>query len=319
MPKLPKKVMDELFFDHEFEDEDVVCGPKYGEDAAVVKIGDQFLVMHSDPISGAVEEIGWFAVHIAANDIAVSGAAPRWALPTIQISPETSKEELKTIVNDMKEACRELGIALIGGHTETVNGLDRPMVTTTMLGITSSPIYTSDSETGDKIIQFKEAGIEGTWVLVNDFEEELLERGISREMIKEVKTWREEISVVSTALSIKDKVTAMHDPTEGGILQGLYEMSTASGLDFVVDEEIMIRDETEELCEALDIDPLKLISSGCVIATSSRMLDDDVDFRCKVIGTVKGSEERTPSLSYMGKPVEENPGDELFEAIEKLS
>ncbi len=312
MSKLSQDLLKELFFDEKIDDPSVIIGPKFGEDAAVLKIGDTNLVIHTDPISGAVENIGWLSINIAANDIAVTGARPRWALCSIQVPEDLSHKKLKKIAEDLKQAADELDVNIIGGHTESISGINRPLISTTMMGLTDKPIFTSSSEPGDKIIQIKSAGIEGCWILVNDHEEELIQRGVDEKVIDEVKGWRNEISVVKSALKIKDIATSIHDPTEGGIFQSLYEMASCSGNDFYVDSEFEIKSETKEICDVLGIDPLYLISSGCLLATVPR----DVDYsEGKVIGEVR---EGGGKVFYRNEEVNENPEDELFKILKEL-
>ena len=312
MPKFSQKEMERLFFNQKIDDSKVIKGPQFGEDAAVIQIDDTYLIVHPDPISGAVENIGWLSINIPANDIAVTGANPRWALPAIQVPDDYGEDKLERIVQDMIEAASSLNISLVGGHTETVDDIKRPLVTTNVMGITPDPIFTSDSKPGDLIVQINEAGIEGTWILASDYGEYLKDTVIREKTIEEARSWRNDISVVDSALKIRDSATSMHDPTEGGIIQGIYEMAFCSKNDFIVEEDVMIRPETVEICDSLGLDPLKLISSGCLIATVPKKTSS-IDG--KIIGRV---EEGEGDVYYKGKKVEENPNDELFRAIKKL-
>jgi len=312
MSKLSHDIMEELFFRMDIKDPSVVMGPKFGEDAAVIEIDGVNLVIHTDPISGALENIGWLAINIAANDIAVTGAEPRWALCSIQIPEEMGKEDIKKISEDLIDAAQDLNVTIIGGHTETVSRIDRPLLSTTMMGLTEEPIFTSGSIGGDKIVQIKPAAIEGCWILVNDYKEKLLEMGVREKTVDEVMGWSKDISVVQHALKMMDKATSLHDPTEGGILQGLYEMAHCSGNDFYIDAEIELQKETKEICEILDIDPLYLISSGCLLATVTEGVDCDEG---KVIGEVCEGDGR---LFYHDEEVKERPEDELFRILKEL-
>ncbi len=304
--------MESLIFDKNIEDERVVMGPQYGEDAAVLKFGDEYLVIHSDPISGAEENIGWLSLNIAANDIAVCGASPSWALPSLQFPTDYPEENIERVITDMNRASVELNVELIGGHSEIIDGIEVPLITTSMMGATEELVFTKDSEPGDKIVQVDEVGIEGTWILASDFEEELKRKGIEEKVIERAKDLRDNISVVESALSIKEKVTSMHDPTEGGLLQGLYEMAHASGNRFVIDTEPRLMKETAVIADVLDLDPLRLISSGCLLATIPEALELE---RGKVIGRVVGGD---PSVDFMGDEVEEVQEDELFRVSRSL-
>ena len=313
MAKLSKDLMDDLIFNKDIKDKSVVMGPAYGEDAAVVDIGDNYIVMHSDPISGAIDNIGWLAINIAANDVAVSGASPRWALLTMQFPTDYNKGEIREVMADLYDASQELDIEIIGGHSEMIEQIDHPLVTTALIGTTEKPIYTRGSEPGDKIVQIDEAGLEGTWILASDFGEELERRGVDRKTLKEAKSLRESISVVEPALQIKEKVSSMHDPTEGGIFQGLYEMAHASQNEFFVNSQPELKEISIEICEKLSLDPFRLISSGCLLATvpESREME-----RGKVIGEVK---EGRPGVIYEGERIKPVKEDELFKAIRLLS
>jgi len=313
MAKLNRGLMKDLIFDQSIKDESVVMGPAYGEDAAVIDVGDFYMVMHSDPISGAIDNIGWLAVNIAANDIAVSGASPRWALLTLQFPTDYTEDSIREVMVDLHEASRELDIEIIGGHSEMIEKIENPLVTTALIGTTKEPIYTKDSEPGDKIVQIKEAGLEGTWILASDFEVELEKMGIESKTLEEAKSLKEDISVVKPALEIKNKVNSMHDPTEGGVLQGLYEMAHASNNEFFIHSRPGSKDISIEICEKLNLDPLRLISSGCLLATVPESKDLE---KGKVIGEVK---EGDPGVIFEGESIEPVEEDELFRAIRSLS
>lgn len=316
MPKLDQSMMSNLFFDKEIKDDRVVVGPSYGEDAAVLKFKDEYLVAHPDPISGALKNIGWLSINISANDIAVTGAEPRWVMPSLQIPEKFEENKVERIINDLYAAADELGITLIGGHTETVKGIQKPLVTTAMMGVTEKPVLTRGSNPGDKIVQVNEAGIEGTWILVSDFEDGLLDKGLEEDVVKEVKGWGRDISVVKDALKMNKIATSMHDPTEGGILQGIYEMAKCSDNDFIIDEKISFRPETMKVCDILNIDPKKLISSGCLLATVPRDKEVEVEVgEGKVIGHVEYGSGNTV---YMGEEVEEVTEDELFRITSEI-
>ncbi|MGC9121460.1 MAG: AIR synthase related protein, partial [Thermogladius sp.] len=115
-------------------DVDLIIGPKLGEDAAVIRLKDGFLVVHSDPITTAFWRIGWYAVHVAANDIAVRGVKPRYFLPVVLLPPRMEAREVEEIFRDMGEAAREVSGVVIGGHTEVTPYLERPIISMTAIG-----------------------------------------------------------------------------------------------------------------------------------------------------------------------------------------
>jgi len=253
------------------EDIDVLVGPAQGEDAAVIRVRDGFLVIHSDPITASVKHIGYLAVHVAANDIAVRGVRPRWFLPVLLIPPHYSVNDIEAIFKDMNKALREISGVVVGGHTEITPGLERPLISMTAAGYTTSRvIFTRDAQEGDLLYIIGRVGGEGAGVIAWDFEQLLASRGVSESIIRAAKNFIFDISVVNTALEIRDFVNTMHDATEGGILQAIREIAVASNKAITVNlEKIFVDTIVNTISEAVNVDPLKLLSSGCLVATVS--------------------------------------------------
>ena len=133
--KLRAGTLQAIFDKYHSKDPRVVVGPRVGEDAAIIDIGDRYLVATTDPITFATAEIGWYALHVNANDIAVRGARPRWFLATLLLPPgATTEASVEALFAELHDACEELEVTLVGGHTEVTHGLDRPIVAGTMLG-----------------------------------------------------------------------------------------------------------------------------------------------------------------------------------------
>src|SRR2546422_648714 len=133
--KLRAETLQAIFDKHPVRDPRVVVGPRVGEDAAVIDAGDRYLVATTDPITFATDDIGWYALQVNANDIAVRGARPRWFLATLLLPSETTTEaSVASLFAELHAACDELDVALVGGHTEITHGLDRPIVVGAMLG-----------------------------------------------------------------------------------------------------------------------------------------------------------------------------------------
>ena len=131
--KLPAKLLKELI-DNTPTNESVITGPKIGLDAAKIKTKSKNLLIGSDPITFKTDNIGQFSVYINANDIAVSGAMPKFFMATILFPPNIEESDVKPIFNQVKDTCEELGIALIGGHTEITDCVSRPVISGTMIG-----------------------------------------------------------------------------------------------------------------------------------------------------------------------------------------
>jgi hydrogenase expression/formation protein HypE len=242
--------------------DEVLVGPAYGEDAAVLSIGGERLVVSSDPISLAAERAGTIAVHVAANDIAASGADPAF-LQSVVFVPDA--DLLGRITEQLDREAGSLGVAIVGGHTEVAEYLPRPLLVLTCMGIADRLTPTAGAEPGDSVLLTKGAAIEATAILATDFGEE---SGLPTETLERGEAFFAELSVVPDARALREHANALHDPTEAGVLGGLYELAHASEVRIEVDGgKIQVREPTEALCSALGIDPLRAFGSGALLAT----------------------------------------------------
>lgn len=230
------------------------------------------MVIHPDPISGAIRYLGELSIHIPANDVAVTGARPRYFTTVIMLPEGIGKDVLVSIVNGISSAANSLNATVVGGHTEFTTAVTHPIVITTAFGFTrkDSIVQTSRARHGDILLMTKFAGIEGTAVLATDFREELVEKGVDPAVIDVGASMIEGVSVVKEALILAEEklATAMHDPTEGGVLAGAAEIAAASNVSIEIDvNKVPIHPVTYEIAEALGVDPLKMLSSGALLAT----------------------------------------------------
>lgn len=277
--KVPPDVLKEIVFNKlGAENPSILLGPSVGEDAAVIRIGSKALVITTDPITGATGNIGWLAIHVNANDIATRGVRPAYFFCTILLPEGADPEVLRSIMTEMDEAARSLGVAIVGGHSETTPGLNRPLIAGFMLGEASLDGYvtTSGAQEGDLIVLTKGAGIEGTAILAYDLREEL-RRQVRTQVLDQAVELFKSISVVKEAMIAMSigGVHSMHDPTEGGVLNGIWEMAEAAGKGVkILPEKIPVRPETKEVCDFFGIDPLSTLGSGALLLAIGR---DKVD------------------------------------------
>lgn len=276
--KLPFKLLSNLLSRVDSSDPRVILGPKPGEDAAIIEFGDEYLVAKTDPITFATDLIGWYLVQINANDIAVMGATPRWLMATLLLPEGTSENACEAIFDQLLEACKALGISLVGGHTEITHDLPRPIAVGAMLGEVTKDrvVFTSGAQPGDSIVLTKGIAIEGTSLIAREASEALRAKGVSINTIKSAKEllFNPGISVVRDAFVTCNTVNvhSMHDPTEGGLATGLMEMAQAADVGlFINQSKIELFSESEELCNVLDLDPLGLIASGALLASVSSL------------------------------------------------
>jgi len=269
--KLPAALLAAVIRQRGAKDESVIVGPAFGEDAAVIDLGSHYLVLKSDPVTFTASEIGWYAVHVNANDVAVMGARPRWFQPTIILPPRCRARLPLTIARDIHRAARSLGIAVTGGHTEVSDAVCKPIVAGDMQGLVARDrlILSSGARPGDVLVMSKWAGIEGTSIIAREHPRaarRLL--GVAGRDSAARFHHRPGISVVRDArIAARHRVTALHDPTEGGVAAGIYELAAASGCRLVVDlDEVPVHPYTRGLCEYFGLNPLGLIGSGALLA-----------------------------------------------------
>ncbi len=298
MGKIPLHLLEELLPLTGAEDPSVSLGPAVGEDAAAIDLGDQYLILKTDPVTFAVDEIGWYAVHINANDVATTGAKPRWFQTTLLL-PEGSQEDVvRSVFKQVHRACLELGIAITGGHTEITPTVNQVILVGDMQGLVPKQhlVRTSGASEGDILVLTKAAGIEGTSILAREKAEEL--RGeVDEDLLSKAAGFLKSpgISVVHEALLAANLgAKAIHDPTEGGVAMGLYEMSKACGHELEVDASaIPVEKETNALCEFYGLNPLGLIGSGSLLVAipegrSGQLLRsyEEMGTKAAIIGSV---------------------------------
>ena len=303
--KLNANLLDELVSSIKKKDPRVIVGPKVGEDAAVIDIGDKYLLSTTDPITFTSYKIGWYTVNVNANDIATMGGTPKWLLVSILL-PENKTDSalVKEIFRDIENAADELGIDICGGHTEITKGLDRPIVSGHMLGeVDKDKLVTNSHATvGDEIILTKGIAIEGMALLAREREKELSGK-YGKMFVERVQSFLHDpgISVVAEAHLANQAadIRAMHDPTEGGLATGLYELTRASNTGVVIyEDKIHLLDETRILCSEYKLDPLGVIASGALLivvgpddrdAVLSKLVQNDI--ACSVIGKMTDKED----------------------------
>lgn len=268
--KVPENVMKRSVFKQiRFKRDEVLVHPGVGEDCSVLQLEpDEVFVMSTDPITGAVTDIGTLAVHVTANDLATAGAEPVGLLLTILLPPCAEEADLKALMKEMETACEKLQIEILGGHTEVTPAVNQPIVTVTGVGKVKKDqvLFTNGAKPGQDIVITKWIGLEGTSIIASGKESALRGR-YSQDFVDRAKGFIDYISVVDEAMAAREfGVSAMHDITEGGVFGALWEVAAASGVGLIVDlKKIPLKQETVEICEFFDLNPYQLISSGSML------------------------------------------------------
>lgn len=313
--KVPPDLLDELVVGRTgAPDERVRQGPAYGEDAAAIDLGTETLVVNTDPISLAVGRIGTLGVEVACNDVAASGASPEWLTSALFLSDDDAAV-LDEVTRQLDETARHREVSIVGGHSEYAPSLETPMLVLTCLGLADRYVPTGGAEPGDRLLVTKGAAIEATAILATDFPE--LVEAVPEAMRERASEFYDEISVVPEASVVAEYANAMHDPTEGGLVDGLLEMAVASGVTLSVDPDaVPIREETRLLCRAAGVDPLRTFGSGALLAavpeesveTVTERLDG-LGIASAVVGTVEAG---PPELSLGEERITEAVRDEMY-------
>ncbi|MBT7165852.1 MAG: hypothetical protein HN904_23935 [Victivallales bacterium] len=265
---------------------ELIVPPALGEDSAVLSLPGGLIAVGADPITFPTPLPGHFAVCVNANDLAVTGARPEYFTLTVLLPEGATAGQARDIVAQAVATGRELGAVLIGGHTEITTAVTVPVLAVTMFGhlVRPTPLRTAGACPGDRIIQVNPYALEGTAILASDRAEQLAGQVSPEDLVEACALLADPgICVVEPALMVAERpgVHAMHDPTEGGIATGLREMAEGAGLGARVERGAMLElAVTGRICAPLGIDPLGLISSGCLLMA---VAPEDADRVCRTL------------------------------------
>jgi hydrogenase maturation factor/phosphoglycolate phosphatase-like HAD superfamily hydrolase len=303
--KLPNDLLRDYLNQFVFDDPSILVNPGVGEDTAAVNItSEEVLVLKSDPITFATDSIGQYAVLINANDIATSGAKPRWLLTTLLFPCGVSPYEIRNVIDELKAFCRQWDITLCGGHTEITDAVTRPVVTGMMAGTVArhNLIDKRNMAPGDRVLLTKGVAVEGTAIIAREFGDRLRSLRITESEIDSAREFLARISIITEARIAADSrmVSAMHDVTEGGLANAAEELSIAGGHGIRIDiDAIPVFSITRKICRLLGIDPLGLIGSGSLLICCRQIGSDSL---------VSAIQKAGIDVTCIGEVLEEAPG-----------
>jgi hydrogenase maturation factor len=322
--KLPAHLLARLLASVPHDDPRVLVGPRVGSDAAVIDIGGgRVLVAKTDPITFAADDLGWYAVHVNANDIACMGARPMWMLATALLPPASPASLASTIFQQLVAACRPLAIELVGGHTEVTFGIDRPMLVAAMLGEAAieDVIRGDEIAPGDTVLIAGAIAIEGTALLARERPAALARAGVPDATIARAQRLLRHpgISIVRHAEALRAAIRPklLHDATEGGLATALAEVATRAGAGIRIDPgAVPVLDETRTVCAALGLDPLGLLASGALLAVTEPPGERSLPEGWRTIGTVVTAEPGVIMVTDGDTPLPAFERDELARFFE---
>ncbi len=311
--KLDSKLLEEIVFKNiTMKRPEVITRPGIGEDCAVVDFGDYECVMSTDPITASASEIGRLAVHISCNDIASNGIEPLGILLTVMLPEGTTEEQVEEIMKQAGQVSEELGVEIIGGHTEITPAVNKPVIVSTAIGrgAKGSSQQAENMKPGDYVLMTKQAGLEGTGIITADFKEELKDL-LTGEEFREAASMLNQVSVVKEGvIAGKMGTTGMHDITEGGILGAVWEMCSIAGTGAEVwIDRIPVSDVTRKVCNYFNLDYLRLISSGSMIIMVHPGVKDRMEAELQAAGV---------PVTCIGKIIDGEEGIYMYEGGEKI-
>ncbi|MEA4972764.1 MAG: AIR synthase family protein [Candidatus Metalachnospira sp.] len=326
--KVPVEILNRIVLEpinnNKFKRKDIIVRPTTGEDCSAVDLEGEICVLSTDPITASGSNAGYLVVHINCNDAASAGAEPIGMLLTALLPEHSTEGDLRDIINGAYSAASELGIEILGGHTEITSAVNRPVVSGTVVAKTRNRQFISSggAKVGQDIIMTKWAAIEGTSIIANDYYNKFA-NSVSSKILDEAKSLSSMISVVKEGIIAADfGATAMHDATEGGILGAVWEVAECSDVGVeIFSDDIPVLECTKILSKIAGVDYLRLISSGTMIITSfdgqnlvKRLKENGIN--SSVIGKIT---EGGKFITYSGHRIELLPQekDEIYSVFVK--
>ena len=273
--------------------------PKIGEDVCALdlkKFDEDVMLISSDPITFTSKNIGKLVITINTNDIYASGGVGYGIILNVFIPEDKTLDDFKNLMKDIHDECVLYNLEILGGHTEVTNVVNDIVVSVTIIGLgkKDSIVKTSTSNRGDAIFLTKTLGVEGTTILFDEFNSELIEVLTPQDLI-EIEKFRDKLSIRKEAkLLRKFKITSMHDVTEGGLIGALFEMSISSNNGFrIFKDKIIVHDVTKKICQTLNKNIYRLISSGNLLFTCDKAQANNIintfsneNIECSIIGEI---------------------------------
>jgi len=263
-------------------------GAEVGTDCAFLCWKGSELAVSMQTISLPIEDGCEYAVYAAVNNLAASGSKPKALTLAITLPPSAEEADLKKIMEQAADVCKELQISIIGGHTEVSYSVNCPVISVTALGEAgvddaeepgdkktdrvkadkpeSDKPESGKPKPGNAIVLSKWIGLEGTAILAATKERELLTR-YPMNLVRSARGFKKYLPIIpEAATALKSGVCTMTDVRNGGIFGALFQLAKSAGVGLNVDlKAIPVKQETIEICEFFDVNPYELLSGGCLL------------------------------------------------------
>ncbi len=305
--------------------EEVIKGAALGEDCAFLQFDEDDVVgVTTDPVTCSKLGSGLVSVCNVANDLAAGGATPVAILVSALFPKRTTEEKIKAHMEELENACANLHIQIVGGHTEITDAVTRPVLTLTGIGKAKKEnvIFTKNAKPNMDVVMTKWIGLEGTYLLAKERRNELLTR-YPESMIDAVEEFEKYLSVVpEAATAIKSDVSSMHDVSEGGIFSALWQLAESAGVGLEIDmKKIPVKQETIEICEFFGLNPYYFVSGGALLIVTENGYDlvnelAKQEIMATVIGKTTDGNDRVVMNDYEKRFLEPSQSDGLHQMFE---
>ncbi|AFK03861.1 AIR synthase related protein domain protein [Emticicia oligotrophica DSM 17448] len=271
-----------------FKRKEVVIGPNFGVDVALVELPNNMaMALTSDPLSLiptlGLQESAWLSVHLMANDIATTSFAPMYLQTVLNLPTSISDAQFREYWQYIDKFCKEIGVAITGGHTGTIEGQNSTISGGGTL-ITIAPqkqiLTSNNAQIGDSIIMTKQCAMSSVSILAMSFPKTIRQK-LGTEVAQKAEELFYHTSVLNEALVInklnqqQKVVNAMHDVTEGGVLGAAFEMAIASGLGIEIQaDRLNISPIVSSVCEVFSFDPRYCIGAGSMIISVKHQYEE---------------------------------------------
>lgn len=258
---------------------EVLSGPAFGVDVALIQLpGGLGMALTSDPLSLiptlGLQESAWLSVHLMANDMATTGFAPMYAQMVLNLPTSLSQADFTSYWDHVHNYCRDLGVAITGGHTGSIEGQNSTIAgggTMLLTAPLEQILLSKNAQSGNVIIVTKDCALSSAAILAMSFPQTVKNK-MGKEVYEEGCALFYQTSSLTDALIAVDGnqcnsgVVAMHDVTEGGVLGAIYEMAVASGNGVRVDNALLpVNPAQQSICNLFGIDQRFCIGAGSMV------------------------------------------------------
>ena len=261
----------------------LVCGGKAHSEA---------FVWADASVSGTTEKLGQYAILRAANDVAAKGAEPIGVSVQI-LSPAKEKEEkIVHMAAAMEAMCEKLNLQITCMRAEGSPSVLQNIVCVTVAGFLDAAVPAKDARPGREILLCGYAGLEGTLLIAQEAEEELGRRFTPSflRQTKEKEKWLCTPSAIQGVFAHGAKTARQIG--SGGILAALWELGECFNMGMEIEfSDILICQETVEICEYYQLNPYQMTSAGSLLITTDKSTEllaffKQVGIRARRLGVI---------------------------------